>query len=57
MIVVSALISLVMFAICWQLFLGDSGNTQEVAYSQFIEDLEAGKIENAEIMDDRYPIR
>ena len=53
MIVVSALISLVMFAICWQLFLGDSGNTQEVAYSQFIEDLEAGKIENAEIMDDR----
>ena len=53
MIVVSALISLVMFAICWQLFLGDSGNSQEVAYSQFIEDLEAGKIENAEITEDR----
>jgi len=53
MIVISALISLVMFAVCWQLFLGDSGNTEEVAYSQFIEDLESGKIEEAEITEER----
>ena len=53
MVVVSALISIIMFAVCWQLFLGDSGNTQEVAYSQFIEDLESGKVESADIMDDR----
>ena len=52
MIVISALISLVMFAVCWQLFVGDSGNTKEVAYSQFIVDLEAGKIESAEITED-----
>ena len=52
MIVISALISLVMFAVFWQIFLGDNGNTQEVPYSQFIADLEAGKIESAEITDE-----
>ncbi len=52
MIVISALISLVMFAVFWQIFLGDSGSSQEVAYSQFIADLEAGKIESAEITDE-----
>ncbi len=52
MIVISALISLVMFAVCWQLFLGDSGNTQEVPYSQFLTDLEDGRIESAEITDE-----
>ena len=52
MIVISALISLVMFAVFWQIFLGDNGNTQEVPYSQFIADLESGKIESAEITDE-----
>ena len=53
MIVISVLISIVMFAVCWQLFVGDSSNTKEVPYSQFITDLESGKIESADIMDDR----
>ena len=53
MVVISALISIVMFAIFWQLFVGDSGNTKEVPYSQFITDLESGRIESADIMDDR----
>ena len=53
MVVISVLISIVMFAVCWQLFVGDSSNTKEVPYSQFITDLESGKIESADIMEDR----
>ena len=53
MVVISVLISIVMFAVFWQLFVGDSSNTQEVPYSQFITDLESGKIESADIMEDR----
>ncbi len=53
MIVVSALISLVMFAVCWQLFLGNSNNTEEVPYSEFIEQLESGRIEKVEISEDQ----
>jgi len=53
MVLIAGLISLVMFAVCWQLFLGDSGNTQEVDYSEFIAQLEAGKIAEAEITDER----
>ena len=53
MVLVAGLISLVMFAVCWQIFVGDGSNSQEVDYSQFIEDLEAGRIAEAEITDDR----
>jgi len=52
MILVAGLISLVMFAVCWQLFIGDSQNTQEVDYSEFITQLESGQIAEVEITDE-----
>jgi len=53
MVLIAGLISLTMFAVCWQLFVGDSGNTQEVDYSEFISQLEAGQVAEAEITDER----
>ena len=53
MILIAALISLVMFAVCWQLFLGDGNNTQEVDYSEFVRQLEAGQIAEVEITSEK----
>ena len=44
MMLIAALMSLVMFAICWKVFMGDGSATTEVDYSVFVEQLEAGRV-------------
>jgi len=48
MVVMTALITLIMFSIGWSL-LGSSTSSKEVKYSEFITELEAGNIEEIEI--------
>lgn len=50
---IAALLSLLMFAICWKLFVGDNTDYEEVYYSEFIERLEAGELEKVEISSER----
>ncbi len=50
-IVITALISLIMFSLLWSL-MGSSNASKEVAYSEFVADLEAGKIDEIEITGD-----
>ena len=59
MMLVAALLSLIMFAICWKIFMGDGSATQEVDYSVFVEQLEAGQIETVSITNERvsYTLR
>ncbi|MBQ7774649.1 MAG: ATP-dependent zinc metalloprotease FtsH [Lachnospiraceae bacterium] len=52
-VVVAILISLLMGAMFWSLFMGDSANVQEVTYSEFITHLESGKIEEVELTNER----
>ncbi len=47
-IVMAVLFTLIMFAIFWSL-MGSGATTKEVKYSEFIEDLENGKIDEIEI--------
>ncbi len=49
MILVAVLISLLLFSVCWSLLFSSSNTKKEVQYSQFIEELEAGKVEAIEI--------
>ena len=44
MMLVAALMSLIMFAVCWKLFMGDGSATTDVDYSVFVEQLEAGQV-------------
>ena len=47
-IVVTMLLTLVMFSLFWSM-MGSGSNSKEVTYSEFIADLEAGKIDEIEI--------
>ncbi len=47
-IVVTLLLTLVMFSLFWSM-LGSGSNSKEVKYSEFVADLEAGKIDEIEI--------
>ncbi len=49
MILVAVLISLLLFSVCWSLLFSSSNTKKKVQYSQFIEELEAGKVEAIEI--------
>ncbi|MBQ7918669.1 MAG: ATP-dependent zinc metalloprotease FtsH [Lachnospiraceae bacterium] len=53
MVLFWALSSILMFLLCWNLFMGGSGYEEEVPYTQFITDLEAGKIEEIQITGER----
>ena len=48
MILLTVLITILMLSACWSMFMGDSTDN-DVTYSQFVSDLEAGKIEAIEI--------
>ncbi len=48
MILLTVLITILMLSACWSMFMG-GGTDNEVTYSQFVSDLEAGKIEAIEI--------
>ena len=52
-IVMAILISLVMGAMFWSLFMGDGGNVEEVTYSEFIAHLESGKVDEVELNNER----
>ena len=52
MILSAILISLMMGSLFWNL-MGNSGNVEEVAYSEFVEQLESGKVEAVEITSER----
>ncbi len=47
-IVVTMLLTLVMFSIFWSM-LGNGSSSKEVTYSEFVADLEAGKVDEVEI--------
>ncbi len=49
MILLTMLITILMLSACWSMFMGGNGTEEEVTYSQFVSDLEAGKIEAIEI--------
>ena len=49
MILLTVLITILMISACWSMFMGGTGMEEEVTYSQFISELEAGKIEAIEI--------
>ncbi len=53
MVLFWALSSILMFLLCWNLFMGGSGYEEEVPYTQFIADLEAGKIEEIQATGER----
>ena len=53
MILLWALSSILMFLLCWNLFMGGSGYEEEVPYTRFISDLEAGTIEEIQITGER----
>ena len=53
MVLFWALSSILMFLLCWNLFMGGSGYEEEVPYTQFISDLEADKIEEIQITGER----
>jgi len=52
MILSALLISLLMGSLFWNL-MGSSGNVEEVAYSEFVQQLEAGNVEAVEITSER----
>ena len=49
MILLTVLITILMLSACWSMFTGGAGTEEEVTYSQFVTDLEAGKIDAIEI--------
>ena len=49
MVLLTILITILMLSACWSMFMGGSGTEEEVTYSQFISELEAGKIDAIEI--------
>lgn len=53
MILMAALISLLMFSFLWKIFLGDNGNSEEVPYSQFLNELESGQVDSIQISSER----
>ena len=53
MVIMMALISIIMFSMLFSVFMGGSGEEEEVAYSEFVTQLENGKIETVEITDER----
>ena len=48
MVVLTALITLIMFSIGWSL-LGNGASSKEVTYSEFITELEAGNVDEIEL--------
>lgn len=53
MILMAALISLLMFSFLWKIFLGDNGNSEEVPYSQFLNELESDQVDSIQISSER----
>ena len=53
MVLFWALSSILMFLLCWNLFMGGSGYEEEVPYTQFIADLEAGRIKEIQATGER----
>ena len=49
MILIAILISILMFSACWSMFMGSSSKGGEVSYSQFISELDEGKIKTIKI--------
>ena len=49
MILIAILISILMFSACWSMFMGSSSKSKEVSYSQFISELDGGKINTIKI--------
>lgn len=53
MVLVAALITLLMFSICWKVFFGENGNSVETTYSEFVEKLEAGNVSKIQITSEK----
>ena len=53
MVLLWALSSIIVFIFCWNLFVGGGSYEKEVEYTQFIDDLEAGKIDKIQIVGER----
>ena len=53
MILIAGLVSLLMFSFFWKIFLGDGNNALEVPYSEFVQMLEDGKIEEVQMSNER----
>ncbi len=52
-IVMFILFSLMMGSLLWSVFVGDGSNVKEVAYSEFIEHLESGQVEEVELSNEK----